>query len=289
MQTLQIKLPGECTDKTLPRVGEIAITGKKFTFGYNSSLPSETRMRVYNGTIGATYPTAQAESENPILMYIGGNATIFTLEEDGCVFVPQKYNISSVDMSGITSSAQVVDVINGDFRSSPLATAILTHIKYKGGNFPISKLNTKSMTRFVYLSDNDHGLAKTLEGSVNDFENKANMTELAFNNQTIYADLDNGDFAEFTSSLTTLRMAADPMLVGDVVHLAHLTGLTTLTLNTCKNITGTAEALLDAMFANGRTSGTLTLALVESSITYNGTIPASTLTVTFTSEGWSVA
>ena len=221
MQTLQIKLPGECTDKTLPRVGEIAITGKKFTFGYNSSLPSETRMRVYNGTIGATYPTAQAESENPILMYIGGNATIFTLEEDGCVFVPQKYNISSVDMNGITSSAQVVDVINGDFRSSPLATAILTHIKYKGGNFPISKLNTKSMTRFVYLSDNDHGLAKTLEGSVNDFENKANMTELAFNNQTIYADLDNGDFAEFTSSLTTLRMAADPMLVGDVVHLAH--------------------------------------------------------------------
>lgn len=289
MQTLQIKLPGECTDKTLPRVGEIAITGKKFTFGYNSTLPSETRMRVYNGTIGATYPTAQTESENPILMYIGGNATIFTLEEGGCAFVPQKYSLSSIDMSGVTSSAQVVDVINGDFRSSPLTTAILSQIKYKGGNYPISKLNTKSMTRFVYLGDNDHGLPKTLEGSVNDFENKANMTELAFNNQTIYADLDNGDFDEFTSSLTTLRMAADPMLVGDVVHLGHLTGLTALTLNTCKNITGTAEALLDAMVANGRTSGTLTLALVESSITYNGTVPADPLAVTFTSEGWSVA
>lgn len=289
MQTLQIKLPGECTDKTLPRVGEIAITGTKFTFGYNSDLPAETRMRVYDGTIGATYPTAQAESENPILMYIGGNATIFTLNEGGCVFVPQKYNLSNIDMSGITSSTQVVDVINGDFRSSPLTAAILSHIKYKGGNFPISKLNTKSMTRFVYLGDNDHGMPKTLEGSVNDFENKANMTELAFNNQTIYADLDDGDFDEFTSSLTTLRMAADPMLVGDVVHLGHLTGLTTLTLNTCKNITGTAEALLDAMVANGRTSGTLALALVESSITYNGSIPASSLSVTFTPEGWSVS
>lgn len=289
MQTLQIKLPGECTDKTLPRVGEIALTGKKFTFGYNSTLPSETRMRVYNGTIGATYPTAQAESENPVLMYIGGNATIFTLEEGGCVFVPQKYSLSSVDMSGVTSSAQVVDVVNGDFRSSPLTTAILSHIKYKGGNFPISKLNTTAMTRFVYLGDNDHGMPKTLDGSVNDFENKGGMTELAFNNQTIYADLDNGDFAGFTSALTTLRMAADPMLVGDVVHLGHLIGLTTLTLNTCKNITGTAEALLDAMVANGRTSGTLTLALVESTITYNGTVPTSSLTVTFTSEGWSVA
>jgi hypothetical protein len=84
-------------------------------------------------------------------------------------------------------------------------------------------------------------------------------------------------------------MAADPMLTGDVVHLGHLTGLTTLTQNTCKNITGTAESLLDAMFANGKTSGTLSLALVESSITYNGSVPVSTLTVTFTPQGWSVA
>lgn len=289
MQTLQIKLPGECTDKTLPRVGEIAITGKKFTFGYNSGLPSGTRMRVYKGTIGSTFPNTQAESAEPISVYIGGNATIFTLDEGGCVFIPEKYNMSNIDMGGVTTSAQVVDVINGDFRSSPLTVATLTHIKYKGGNFPISKLNTKSMTRFIYLGDNDHGLPKTLEGSINDFENKAGMTELVLINQSIYADLDNGDFDDFTSTLTSLRIAANPMLVGDVVHLGHLTGLTTLTLNTCKNITGTAEALLDAMVANGRTSGTLTLSLIESSITYNGSVPRSSLSVTFTPEGWSVS
>lgn len=285
MNTLEIKLPDAATDITLPRVGEITIKAKKFTGGWSTATVNG-EMRVENGTIARTYPTPQIPAQTePIALVGASNAFTFVLEDDGYAFVGDKYSLTSIDLGSITSDSDAVNVINGDFRYSPLTYVNATWLKYKGGNFPISKFNTDHITTFEVNSDRDHGVPVTIEGSISDFKNIANMTSIKLTNQLIYADL-NTDFNTATA-LTYLSLANCSQIIGDVKNLGNCISCTTFTLNTLKQISGTIESLFDALYANGRHSGTVSVFGIESSLTFNGVAPTTSVKATFTDSGWS--
>ena len=287
MDTLQITLPSEATDKSLPKLGELAF--KWPTDGKGMSVAAGTnntgKVRSEGCQITRTFPTPQVGPTDE-LTYVGSAISVMpssVVENESFVFLGNKNELTILQFGNHTAA---VDLVHGSLEDTALATLNSTWLMYKGQPYPIEKLPWATLTTLENSSDLDHGMPKNLQG---DFANVdlSNVQVLKVGNQDIYGNLDS-DFLEATS-LTQLSLANNQLLRGNVTGLANCIALTSLTLNTCHNISGTLEALLDAMVAAGRTSGTMTIGLIQSAITYNGSVPSGTLTATFSDSGWTIA
>lgn len=99
-----------------------------------------------------------------------------------------------------------------------------------------------------------------------------------------------GDVKELArmGTLASLSLSDNSNLYGDVKNFGKMIGLTSLSCGVNK-VSGTLEELCQAMCDNGRTSGTMTIAVQGSFITYNGTVPNTNLTATFSGGSYSIA
>lgn len=98
-----------------------------------------------------------------------------------------------------------------------------------------------------------------------------------------------GSFENTEGSNTLVGLAIyNTYVSGDVMQFAKFKGLGSLHFANCVDIFGTLESLLDAMFAAGRVSSSLSINASGTKVTYNGSLFA-TKTATFTSSGWTVA
>lgn len=287
MDTLQITLPSEATDKSLPKLGELAFKWPTDTKGIAVSAGTNNtgKVRAENCEITRTYPTPIVGPTTE-LTYIGSAMDVLpssVVAGESFVFFGDKSDLTILQLGNHTAA---VDLVHGSLEDTKLVTLNSTWLLYKGQPYPIEKLPWATLTTLENSSDSDHGMPKNITG---DFANVdlSHIQVLKLANQEIYGDLDS-DFLGATS-LTQLSLANNQLLRGNVTGLGNCIALTAITLNTCHNISGTLESLLDAMVAAGRTSGTMTVALIHSAITYNGTVPSTTLTATFAGGSWSVA
>lgn len=286
MNALKISTPDEVTDVTLPKIDEIAILypndGKGFSISTAGS--SDGFVRSENCQITRTFPTPPVGPADEI-QYIGQPMSVVpsnVVDGSSFVFLGKKDKISILEFTNHTA---VVDIVHGDLLGCPLVTLDATWLKYKGGNYNVRKFPWATLKNFSVTSDSDHGYPKTIEGNLSDCDLTI-IENLKINNQPIVVNLEN-DFLN-AESIVDLRLAGNDLVTGDISGLGSNITLTYLNLNTCRNVTGTLEGLLDAMHENGKTSGTMTVWLIESGVTYNGSVPARNLTVTFTSEGWTL-
>ena len=287
MDTLQITLPSEATDKSLPKLGELAFKWPTDNKGMSVSAGTNNtgKIRAEGCEITRTYPTPQVGPTTE-LTYVGSSMAVMpssVVADESFVFLGDKGDLTVLQLGNHTSA---VDLVHGSLEDTKIVTLNSTWLMYKGQPHPIEKLPWATLTTLENSSDSEHGMPRNITG---DFANVdlSNIQVLKLANQEIYGDLDS-DFLGATS-LTQLNLANNQLLRGNVTGLGNCIALTSLTLNTCHNISGTLENLLDAMVAAGRTSGTMTVALIQSAITYNGTVPSGTLTATFSGSGWSVA
>lgn len=102
-------------------------------------------------------------------------------------------------------------------------------------------------------------------------------------------DKTTGDISAL-SKMTTLKVLklSSTSVVGDIASLSGLVNLTEISCGV-NNVGGTLEEFCQGMCDNGRTSGTMSVNFISSQITYNGSVPSTTLTVTFSGGSYSVA
>ena len=287
MDTLQITLPSEATDKSLPKLGELAFKWPTDNKGMSVSAGANStgKVRAENCQITRTYPSPPVGPTTE-LTYVGSSMAVMpssVVADESFVFLGDKNDLTVLQFSNHTAA---VDLVHGSLEDTKIATLNSTWLMYKGQPYPIEKLPWATLTTLENLSDLDHGMPKNITG---DFANVdlSHIQVLKLANQEIYGDLDS-DFLGATS-LTQLSLANNQLLRGDITGLGNCIALTSLILNTCHNISGTLEDLLDAMVAAGRTSGSRSIGLIQSAVTYNGTVPSTTLTATFAGGSWSVA
>lgn len=287
METLMIMLPAEATDKSLPKLGELAFKWPTDAKGMSVSAGTNNtgKIRAEGCQITRTYPTPQVGPTDE-LTYVGSSMAVMpssVVAGESYVFLGDKKDLTVLQFGNHTAA---VDLVHGSLEDTKLATLNSTWLMYKGQPYPIEKLPWATLATLENSSDADHGTPKNLQG---DFANVdlSHIQVLKVGNQAIYGDL-GSDFVNATS-LTQLSLANNQLLRGDIAGFGNCIALTSLTLNTCHNISGTLEGLLDAMVAAGRTSGTLAVGIIQSSVTYNGSVPSGNLTATFSGSGWSVA
>lgn len=284
MNMLQVKLPDSATDITLPKLNEIVIEYPNDNKGFGvANTNTSYGVRCENATITRTYPTPQVTGT--YLPYIGSSMAISvtaTGDDPMYVFLGAKQTITILSFGNHTAP---VNIIRGDLSKSNIFSLDCTWLKYKGGNYPVELLPWNTLTSVSYAFDNDHGMGRTLKGNLGDCNLTASLTTLKISGQNSVAINVDNDFANATG-LVDLRIAENALVTGDISSLGHLTNLEILSINNSKNITGTLESLFDAMYNNGRHSGTITVYAILSNVTYNGSVPAAAVTVTFTNDGW---
>ena len=108
--------------------------------------------------------------------------------------------------------------------------------------------------------------------------------ELIFEN-VAYMELNTGNVIK-NDKITTFTLSAG--FSGDIANVGQFISLTALKIKQT-NVLGTIESMLDRMYANGRTSGKLTITPqhINSGITYDGSTLSWGLDITFSPSGWS--
>lgn len=286
MNMLQVKLPDSATDITLPKLNEIVIEYPNDNKGFGvSNTNTSYGVRCENATMTRTFPTPQVAGVT-YLPYIGSSMAVSvtpTGADPMYVFLGAKQTIGILSFGNHTAP---VNIIRGDLSKSNIFSLDCTWLKYKGENYPVELLPWNTLTTVSYNFDNDHGMGRTLKGNLGNCNLTSRLTALKINGQnSVTINVDN-DF-ENAIGLVDLRIAENALVTGDISSLGHLTNLEVLSINNSKNITGTLESLFDAMYSNGRHSGTITVYAILTNVTYNGVVPAAAVSVTFTNEGWS--
>lgn len=103
-----------------------------------------------------------------------------------------------------------------------------------------------------------------------------------------------GDLADFNpigehSRFTAISIRSAALVTGDISSLSKFYNLGTLNLSNTAQLTGRLESFLDAVHAYGRTSGTMTINISGTAITYNNAPLSAQKTVTFSASGWTLA
>lgn len=142
-------------------------------------------------------------------------------------------------------------------------TLNIDRIIFARGNFEINAedlIDLKLLTNF----DGD-GICK-VNGDITLFVADKHLTNLCVQNSSITS----GTFKEvqYPESFVTIK-AFNTMVSGDITDFVEFTSLTTLWLTGC-NFSGTIEDLVSGLVASGRTSGTISLSVNETQVTYQG-------------------
>lgn len=136
-----------------------------------------------------------------------------------------------------------------------------------------------------------------LTGKISDFNVLTKLKLISINLNATLKDPETntitGDLADLNPSdpslVTGISFRACSLITGDIASLGKFYNLTSMQVDNTPNLTGKLETFLDAVHSNGRNSGTMTIRIGGTGITYNNASTTAVLTATFTANGWSVA
>lgn len=276
MNMLKIKLPSASDSGMLPKINELAIdfevsanhnggNGIGLVFSSSSEIRVVGDSAIYNesdvsqGTSMVIAGSQPDVSPTKVFFHVGKTR----------LFVP-KDTLSRIETIGVTSGVSI-KLVFGDFSYSDLYAIRGVGFDF-GEKNKFENFNVSGTRTFNVVSSN-------FEDS---FENgNFDKTKLRVLGGVNINDLSN--LSEFTSMSQINSFDA----AGSITSLSGITTLTYLTL--AGNVNGALEDFLDGMVAAGRTSGTMTVSVVDTNVTYNGTRLVGAKTVTFSGSGWTLA
>lgn len=241
---LILTLDESATDESLPRLGEMIFevnAANNFTFGYLTNENTEFTARIIGDGNFFTDGTYQTSAGTSVTQT---TASLFLSSGHYKVGITQKYILRSIGYNAPLAEAGAVsfDCTNMKYSEYPFS--------FNASHWNLSNFSGENMKNCVLI-------------------NASGATGLA---------VDVAEFKDITSSLYSVNIGTTDAH-GDVVDaFGDKINLTLLVCGTTQ-CTGTYQAVCDAMVANGRTSGTMTI------LTNDGT---GTHTVTFDGSGWHV-
>lgn len=274
MDMLKIKLTEAVTDDSIVRLGEV---------GIHVNLQSSLTIRFRNTSViswravggdDVGFVTQQGISHS-VSSSVSANA------DNTIVFSSGEYDIFFT-RNGLTRlllnlpAGDYANIIGGWFAGIHATHVTLNNTLYYGRAAKFSDITEGGFASLTIRNDND---IVTLSDDVKFFEDK-NPTELVLRKQDL-----TGNISSF-SECTNLHTLSLPFCDGLEGNLLSLSGLVDLTIFlTTSAITGTIEEFADAMWAAGRTSGSINMTITRGSVTYNGDIiSTSSHTLTFSSD-----
>lgn len=238
---LVLKLPSASTDRTLRRIGEFV-------------------MRIDPNVSNSEYGIAVPNSATRGVARILGDSSVYFTDST----FTQDYGQERQE----SGSNYIVNGTGGTL--------------FIGGKDVITNL---SLTRGVILDLKEikycpllkwlYGQSGTLEGDIGNLSLIANQFDRfdARSQNNVYGDLSVFQNCTTLTNLTLERTNCE----GSILNLGKCTSLGTLYLFASTSVTGNPDDLADAMYANGRVSGTMTFTSQERVVS----------TYTFTPSGWS--
>lgn len=241
---LILTLDETVSDDTLPRLGEMIFevnSANNFSFGYLTNNATQFTARIIGSGNFFTDGTYQTSAGTSVTQT---TASLFLSSGHYKVGITQKY---------------ILRDFGHDF---PLAEAgavsfDCTYLKY---------------SEYTFSFHASHWGLSNFSG-----ENMKNCVLINASGATGFA-VDVAEFKKLTSSLYSVNIGNTDAYGDAVDAFGNRTGLSLLAFSTTE-CTGTYQAVCDAMFANGRTSGTMTISANDG---------AGVKVVTFTPSGWSV-
>jgi hypothetical protein len=238
-----LTLDESVTDETLPKLGEMIFevnAANNFNFGYLTNDNTEFTARI-----------------------IG----------DGNFFTDGTYQTSAG--TSVTQTSASLFLSSGHYKVGITQKYILRDI---GHDFPLAETGAVSFdctnlkySEYTFSFHASHWNLSNFSG-----ENLKNCVLINASGSTSF-NVDVTEFKKFTSSLYSVNIAVTDAY-GDVVDaFGSRTNLSLLACGTTQ-CTGTYQAVCDAMFANGRISGTMTISVNDGTGTH---------IVRFTPTGWS--
>lgn len=261
MSMLETKLPGQVSDNRLFKLTEAA-----FSVAFDNSV-SNRLIKV------VSFPNAASKTK---LRLVGDvHFTDSTLSENYGQEITTEggYNTTNVYVSNGTGILFIGGCTADGLLSVEFSSG--SKVGYLGG----------------FLNDFDGGVlrlpAVNLSGyTVEDVfpKNPYRLTTFEAPGSKLSGSFENVEGSDTLSGLAVYNTSVS----GNVTQFAKFKALDSLHFANCVGIFGTLESLLDAMFAAGRVSGSLSINASGTKVTYNGSLFA-TKTATFTSSGWTVA
>lgn len=242
---LILKLDEAVTDNSLPKMGEMIFevnSNSNFTFQYATQSNAEYTARI-----------------------IG----------DGNFFTDNTYTDSSGKT--VTQTTNTLYMSSGNYKVGITQKYIARNIGY---DFPLVDRGSVSFDcENMKYCDYKFSL-HAAHWNLYNFSGK-NMSQCLLLNASgaLGMSVDVAEFKDITSDLQSVNLGSTDCYGDAVEAFGDKINLTLLSLSNTQ-CTGTYGAICDAMYANGRTSGTLTI------LANDGT---GVHTVTFTAEGWTVA
>ena len=239
-----LTLDESVTDESLPKLGEMIFevnAANNFSFGYLTNDNAEFTARIIGDGNFFTDGTYQTSAGTSITQT---TASLFLSSGHYKVGITQKYIVRSI---GFNFPLVEKGAVSFD----------CTNMKYSEYTF---SFNASHWNLFNFSG-----------------ENMKNCTLINASGATGFS-VDVAEFKKLTSSLNSVNIGTTDAYgdvvdaFGDKINLSLLVCVST-------QCTGTYQAVCDAMVANGRTSGTMTI------LTNDGT---GAHTVTFDSSGWHV-
>ena len=289
MATIQIKTPEPTTQTSVPKIGELCT---HLLNSNNTESVLEIRISKTMSTIPIhcrivgdglfTDSTGASDLGKEIDLSTSAAANNFYVKgSEFYLFIGNKYNI--VDYTIIANSDYKAGFPYPSFDYSKITTFRPRVFGIDAESIPLSQFKSNNIVNISGFSGNVDNYGAVI-GNIEDVAKTSNsIIELSAKDPfELY-----GDISEFANStnLTTFSVRNSTAL-GDVANLYKLKNLTMLRLES-DYIFGEATKLLDDMFADGRTSGSLALHLEKTRCTYNGLAYATFRTITFSDDGWT--
>lgn len=277
MTTLVTKLPESVFDDTLPKLDELRI-GFKYAnratitlqVRDNNGVPADGGLRLS----GSSYFTnSNGDNLGTELANVIGTRNIMVSPGEGFIFYSPKNRLSLLAMySG--------GLLGPDgLKYSGVRDLTVDNLKDEyGDKADVKLLDSPELLHLrVYTTGPSY-----IKGSVNDLRNLKNMITLGLYNQGV--DLDLSGLSGSTSILEIRGIGSK--LSGSIMNLSS--AKMSVLESSSATVTGAAEDLLDAFFANGKTSGTCRISSYGSGITYGGSTYSGDKVFTFTASGWTL-
>ena len=272
---LLIKLKGTVPNAEIMKLGEARIVTAEPNSGTSlfSSNVAQT-LKIISGT-GTFKNPAATDAGKTLVIPANTDTDISTTAAGDVISIENKYAITGFTL-GSTSQGLNIDI-------SALKFSLLKNLLSNTASTiigDIAALKDKPLRRVNLASQSG------IIGKIAEIAGIASLYDLRINATQIEGDVN------VLSTLTGLSGTValqNTKISGNIATLILPNAVTTLFLHYDSGVVGQLEDFLDNCHNNGRISGTLTINVRNTGVTFNGQPLTAAITATFTESGWNVA
>lgn len=276
MEMLKFTLPGAVTDESLTRLGEVGLHVK---LANNLTIRFRNTSVVNWRAVGSDDVGFVTQQGTVIAHQVSSGAS--PSSDNTIIFSDGEYDVFFT-RAGITRiylalpDGDYGNVIGGWFAGITATDITFSNTLFFNRQAKFTDISEGGVENLIIRNDNE---VPTLSDDISYFEGK-NPRTLTIRKQNITGNI--SSFAGCTN-LQTLNLPFCDGLEGSIESLSTLVNLSTLLLTS--PVTGSIENFANALWAAGKTSGSISITITQGSVTYNGNVISTAAhTLTFSSD-----